>query len=84
MDDAKLIEMAEDVAALKVGLASIEDKLDSLIHTLMGNGQPGVITTLDKRLSRAENRNQWLAGLWVGASSVVVVVFTVVKYYFHR
>lgn len=47
MDDAKLIELAEDVAGLNVGMASIEDKLDALAHRLLGNGQPGWVTVLD-------------------------------------
>jgi hypothetical protein len=46
MNDAKLIELAEDVAGLKVGMASIEGKLNALTHKLLGNGQPGFIADL--------------------------------------
>jgi hypothetical protein len=91
MNDAKLIELAEDVAGLKVGMASIEDKLDDLIHKLLGNGQPGVIADLQKsdralagRMDKVEKRNQWLAGVWVGVSSVVVGLFALIRYIFHR
>jgi hypothetical protein len=90
MDD-KMIELAEDVAALKVGLASIAEKFDELSHRLLGNGQPGVIADLqasDKamgdRLDRYENRTHWLTGVWVGASAVVGGIFAVVKFIFHR
>lgn len=91
MDDAKLIELAEDVAGLKVGMASIEEKLDTLTHKLLGNGQPGFIADLQDedralsgRMNILENRNQWLAGVWVGVSSVVVGLFALIKYIFHR
>jgi hypothetical protein len=89
--DQKMIELSEDVAGLKVGLASIEDKLDSLAHRLLGNGQPGVIADLQdadkdmcKRMDKYEGRTQWLTGVWVGASGVVVGIFAVVKFIFHR
>lgn len=80
MDDSKLIELAEDVAGLKVAVASIEDKLDALTHTLLGNGQPGVIAELrstDRALTRRMDR--W-NGIWIGGSGVVVVIFTLVKF----
>ena len=41
-----MLEMVEDVAGLKVGMASIEDKLDELSHRLLGNGQPRLIADL--------------------------------------
>jgi len=91
MDDAKLIELAEDVAGLKVSVSSIEGKLDALTHSLLGNGQPGFIADLQRedralsgRMDKLENRNQWLAGVWVGASGVVVGLFALIKYVFHR
>lgn len=80
MDDSKLIELAEDVAGLKVAVASIEDKLDALTHTLLGNGQPGVIAELrktDRALTRRMDR--W-NGIWIGGSGVVVVIFTVIEF----
>lgn len=90
MNDAKLIELAEDVAGLKVGMASIEDKLDALSHKLFGNGQPGVIADLQAadremaaRTEKLESRNQWLAGVWVGVSGMAVGLFAVIKYIFH-
>jgi hypothetical protein len=90
MDD-KMIELAEDVAALKVGLASIAEKLDELSHRLLGNGQPGAIAdlraanqTLSERMDKYEGRTQWLTGVWVGASAVVVGIFAVIKFIFHR
>jgi hypothetical protein len=71
-------------------MASIEDKLDALTHKLLGNGQPGLIADLqasDKemagRMEKLENKNQWLAGVWVGVSSVVVGLFALFKYIFH-
>jgi hypothetical protein len=68
MDNAKLIELAEDVAGLKVGMAGIDAKLGGLIHPLLGNGQPGIIAELrstdramSQRIDKGENRTQWLA-----------------------
>jgi hypothetical protein len=90
MDEGKMIELIEDVAGLKVGMASIEDKLDDLSHKLFGNGQPGVIADLQTadremavRTEKLESRNQWLAGVWMGISGVVVGLFAVIKYIFH-
>ena len=80
MDDAKLIELAEDVAGLKVGMASIEDKLDELTHKLLGNGQPGVIADLqasDRALTRRMDR--W-NGIWIGGSGAVMVVFAIIEF----
>lgn len=84
MDDAKLIELAEDVAGLKVGMASIEDKLDALTHRLLGNGQPGLIADLqasDKALTR--RMDKW-NGIWIGGSGVVLVVFTIIEFLFRK
>jgi hypothetical protein len=89
--DEKMIELAEDVAGLKVGLASIEDKLDALTHRLLGNGQPGVIADLQdadkamgERMDKMENRTHWLTGVWVGGSGVVIGIFALFKEIFHR
>ena len=91
MNDERVYELAQDVAALKVGLASIEGKLDDLIHTLLGNGQPGVIAdmrTEDKelgdRLEKVEGRTQWITGVWAGASAVVLGLFALIRFIFHR
>jgi hypothetical protein len=84
MDDGKLIELAEDVAGLKVGMASIEDKLDALTHRLLGNGQPGLIADLqasDKALTRRMDR--W-NGIWIGGSGVVMVVFAIIEFLFRK
>jgi hypothetical protein len=80
MNDAKLIELAEDVAGLKVGMTSIEDKLDELSHRLLGNGQPGLIADLqstDRALTR--RMDKW-NGIWIGGSGVVVVIFTLIEF----
>lgn len=81
MNDAKLIELAEDVSGLKVGMSSIEDKLDELSHRLLGNGQPGLIADLqstDRALTR--RMDKW-NGIWIGGSGVVVVIFTLVEFF---
>jgi len=80
MDDAKLIELAEDVAGLKVAMASIEDKLDALSHTLLGNGQPGVISSLQATDRALTRRMDKLNGIWIGGSGVVVVIFTLLEF----
>jgi hypothetical protein len=89
--DPRMIELAEDVAAFKVGLASVADKLDELSHRLLGNGEPGVIAdlqasdkALSERMDKFENRTHWLTCVWVGASAVVVRIFAVLKFVFHR
>lgn len=84
MDDVKLIELAEDVAGLKVGMASIEEKLDALTHRLLGNGQPGLIADLqasDKALTR---RMDICNGMWIGGSGVVVTLFAVLEFLFRH
>jgi hypothetical protein len=84
MNDVKLIEMVEDVCGLKVGMASIEDKLDGLSHRLLGNGQPGLIADLqstDRALTR--RMDKW-NGIWIGGSGVVVVIFTEMEFLFRR
>lgn len=84
MDDAKLIELAEDVAGLKVGMVSIEDKLDDLCHKLLGNGQPGAIADLQTADREITRRMDIWNGIWIGGSGVVVVLFTVLEFLFRR
>ena len=90
MDEGKMIELIEDVAGLKVSMASIEGKLDDLCHRLLGNGQPGIVaelrqtdTALGERISRGERRTTWLTGVWMGASTVAMIVFAVLKFILH-
>lgn len=85
-----MIELIEDVAGLKVSVASIEGKLDDLCHQLLGNGQPGIVadlrradTALGERIAKSERRTTWLAGVWMGASTVVMVLVAVVKFILH-
>lgn len=89
--EARELALYEDVAALKASVSAIEDKLDGLIHYLQGNGQPGAIadlraedTRISARLDKFESRNQWLTGLWIGASSVVIGGFELVKFLLAR
>lgn len=85
MDDAKLIELAEDVAGLKVGMASIEDKLDALTHKLLlGNGQPGLIADLHKSDRASTRRMDKWNGVWIGGSGVIVVVFAIIEFLFRK
>lgn len=71
MNDAKLIELAEDVAGLKVGMASIEDKLDELTHRLLGNGRPGLVAELGSRVSSLERYRAWVIGSAAGVTGVL-------------
>lgn len=84
MNDAKLIELAEDVARLKVGMASIEDKLDALTHKLLGNGQPGLIADLQKSDRTLTRRMDTWNGIWIGGSGVVVVIFAIIEFLFRK
>lgn len=51
-------------------LDAIVDKVDWLTHSLFGNGQPGVIATIVKRLTRLE----WYLALSIGGCSVVLYI----------
>jgi hypothetical protein len=84
MNDAKPIELAEDVAGLKVGMASIEDKLDALSHKLLSNGQPGSIADLQKSDRALTRRMDKWNGIWIGGSGVVVVIFTIIEFLFRK
>lgn len=71
MDNAKLIELAEDVAGLKVGMANIEAKLDELAHRLLGNGRPGLVAELGSRVSSLERYRAWVIGSAAGVTGVL-------------
>jgi len=79
MDDAKLIELAEDVAGLKATVSSIEGKLDELSHRLLGNGQPGWVTVLDGRVSSLERYRAWVLGSAAGVAGVVGILAWIVR-----
>lgn len=86
-----MLELVEDVAGLKVGMASIEEKLDELSHRLLGNGQPGLIADLQStdrvlanKIERGEKKVEKLTGIWIGGSGVVVVIFTVIEFLFRK
>lgn len=88
--DEQIIDLIKDVAALKVSVASIEEKIDDLCHRLLGNGRPGLIADLQstdrvlaEKIEDVEKRSKWLAGIWVGASSAVMGLFAVLKFILH-
>ncbi len=90
MEDREL-NLYEDVAALKVSVATIDRKLDDLIKYLQGNGKPGVIADLrledarqDGRMDKIESRATWLTGVWVGSSTVIGLIVAAIKIFFHR
>ena len=78
MDDAKLIELAEDVAGLKAGMASIEDKLDALTHKLLGNGRRGLIDEMGDRVSSLEKYRAWVIGSAAGVTGVLGILAWIV------
>jgi hypothetical protein len=78
MNDAKLIELAEDVAGLKVGMASIEDKLDALSKRLLGNGRKGLIDKMGDRVSSLERYRAWVIGSAAGVTGVLGVLAWIV------
>lgn len=91
MNEAKIMELAEDVAGLKVSVSSIEGKIDSLFKALMGNGKPGMIADLQTRDSelsarqdKFENKIQWLTGIWIGSSGVIVILFTLLELFLRK
>lgn len=71
MNEDTLVELIQDVAGLKVGMASIEDKLDALTHRLLGNGQPGWVTVLDGRVSSLEQYRAWVIGSAAGVTGAL-------------
>ena len=82
-----MLELVGDVAGLKVGMTSIEDKLDELSHRLLGNGQPGLIADLQStdrvladKIQHVEKKNQWMTGVWVGGSTVIMIVVGILKF----
>lgn len=82
-----MLELVGDVAGLKVGMTSIEDKLDELSHRLLGNGQPGLIADLQStdrvladKIQHVEKKNQWMTGVWVGCSTVIMIVVGILKF----
>lgn len=78
MNDAKLIELAEDVAGLKVGMANIETKLDELAHRLLGNGRPGIVAELGNRVSSLERYRAWVIGSAAGVTGVLGILAWIV------
>jgi hypothetical protein len=91
MNDAKIVVLSEDVAGMKVGISSIEDKLDGLTRMLNGDGSGGVIgnlqtkdSELSARQDKFENKIQWLTGIWIGSSGVMVVIFSILELLFRK
>lgn len=74
MNDNKIIELAEDVSGLKVGMRSIEDKLDGLDRLLRGNGQPGFISDVNRRVGSLERYRAWVIGSAAGITGTVCVL----------
>jgi hypothetical protein len=74
MNEEKMIELVEDVAGLKVGLTSIEDKLDDLARKLLGNGRPGLIADIDGRVSSLERYRAWVLGSAAGVTGVLALL----------
>jgi len=60
--------MEEKVARLDEKMDSLKETLDKLDHNLFGNGQPGVIETLWKRVRRLE----YYLAMFMGAGTVIV------------
>jgi hypothetical protein len=67
-------------------LASLETSMKALV----GNGSPGRLSIiensvigLDTKITHVEKKAQWVIGVWVGSSTVVVIAFAVLKFMQH-
>ena len=78
MNDAKLIELAEDVAGLKATVASIEEKVVTLSHRLLGNGRVGFCEVISGRVSSLERYKAWVLGSAAGVTGVLGIVAWIV------
>ena len=83
MDD-KILTLCEDVAALKSGQQSMEDKIDRLTYYLQGNGRPGVVTELREADDKLSDRmdgvdvriSRW-TGIGIGAWGLTTLLLAV-------
>lgn len=58
---------SEQITAIAAEVAVIKSTVISLDKRLFGNGQPGHIESIYKRLAKLENWRWWVVGVAVGA-----------------
>jgi hypothetical protein len=65
MDDQLLIELRGMRSDL-LGHAERLSAIETLLHSIAGNGQPGRLTTLESKVSRLIEWKYWLMGAAAG------------------
>jgi hypothetical protein len=77
MNDQILTEIRElrkDFNTYARDMESRTAVLESEMHSLMGNGQPGRITLLERAVDRLNGWKWWLVGVAAGCSSLMGVI----------
>jgi hypothetical protein len=71
---AELRELRADYNAHARETGERLSALESQMHTLVGNGQPGRIALLESAVNKLQLWRWWLIGMSAGASTVVSVL----------
>jgi hypothetical protein len=77
MNDQILTEIRElknDFNKYALDMESRTTALETEMHSLMGNGQPGRITTIEKAVEKLNGWKWWLVGVAAGCSSLMGVI----------
>lgn len=71
LDSELLSQLITSVSKLNTNVAVLTAQVESLDHRLFGNGQPGIIDGMFKRIGKLENWRWYVMGVAVGLGGVI-------------
>lgn len=76
------VETIERIVRLEGAIVRIEGSVASLLKVLLGNGQPGRLTSIEARLNELEQFKWKALGVLSAITFLALQIFPLLKYFF--